>query len=191
MGVVMTAFSAASNFRRALRAISCEHFQLARAISICRWSRCADLDHEIRENCPRRTQPPSKVADEARRAPSRYSRPYLLARIEMIGTDPYTGAHLLSHFSIIPFLSPYMGITRTVRLHIDGQLTFIYFLGGMATLFSSPWGGRETSTITSGHSRIFADTLLGMRASHHRDHHPASDDADRDRLNFHDLLSSS
>ena len=48
---------------------------------------------------------------------------------------------VLGHFLIIPFLAPYM--TRNVGF-TQGQITYIYFLGGLATIFSSPLIGRLT-----------------------------------------------
>ncbi|RLD21286.1 MAG: MFS transporter, partial [Bacteroidetes bacterium] len=48
---------------------------------------------------------------------------------------------VLGHFLIIPFLAPYM--TRNVGF-TQGQITYIYFLGGLATVFSSPLIGKLT-----------------------------------------------
>lgn len=48
---------------------------------------------------------------------------------------------VMGHFLIIPFLAPYM--TRNVGF-TQGQITYIYFLGGLATVFSSPFVGRLT-----------------------------------------------
>ena len=48
---------------------------------------------------------------------------------------------VLGHFLIIPFIAPYM--TRNVGF-TQTEITYIYFLGGLATVFSSPFVGRLT-----------------------------------------------
>ena len=48
---------------------------------------------------------------------------------------------VLGHFLIIPFIAPYM--TRNVGFS-QMEITYIYFLGGLATVFSSPLVGRLT-----------------------------------------------
>ncbi len=48
---------------------------------------------------------------------------------------------VLGHFLIIPFIAPYM--TRNVGF-TQMEITYIYFLGGVATIFSSPFIGRLT-----------------------------------------------
>lgn len=62
---------------------------------------------------------------------------------------------MLGHFSIIPFLAPYMvsNVGFTER-----QLTFIYFIGGMVTLFTSPLVGRIADKY--GKFPIFAISLV-------------------------------
>lgn len=61
---------------------------------------------------------------------------------------------MLGHFTIIPFLAPYMvgnvGFT-------EGQLAYIYFVGGCCTLFFSPWVGKMADRY--GRLRIF--TIFG------------------------------
>lgn len=61
---------------------------------------------------------------------------------------------MLGHFTIIPFLAPYMvgnvGFT-------ENQLAYIYFVGGICTLFFSPWVGRMADKY--GRLKIF--TIFG------------------------------
>jgi predicted MFS family arabinose efflux permease len=62
---------------------------------------------------------------------------------------------MLSHFSIVPFISPYMvsnvGFT-------EKQLTYIYLIGGALTIFSSPLIGRFADRF--GRQKVFAITVL-------------------------------
>jgi predicted MFS family arabinose efflux permease len=62
---------------------------------------------------------------------------------------------MLGHFSIIPFLAPYM--VSNVGFS-ERQLTFIYFIGGMVTLVTSPLVGRIADKY--GKFPIFAMSLL-------------------------------
>ncbi len=48
-------------------------------------------------------------------------------------------ALMLGHFSIIPFLSPYM--VSNVGFQ-EEELTYIYILGGVMVIFTAPWVGR-------------------------------------------------
>lgn len=62
---------------------------------------------------------------------------------------------MFSHFSIVPFISPYMvsnvGFT-------EQQITYIYLIGGALTIFSSPLIGRLSDKF--GRSKIFTITVL-------------------------------
>lgn len=62
---------------------------------------------------------------------------------------------IFGHFIIVPFLSPYMvanvGFT-------EEQLTYIYLLGGGATIFTSPIVGRISDKL--GHQKIFSIAAL-------------------------------
>ncbi len=60
---------------------------------------------------------------------------------------------VFGHFLIIPFLAPYM--TRNVGF-TQGEIIYIYFLGGLATVFSSPLIGR----LTDKHGVIPVFTVL-------------------------------
>ncbi len=51
----------------------------------------------------------------------------------------FTVLIMLSQFSIIPFLSPYM--VANVGFS-EMQLSYIYMFGGLATIFTSPWVGK-------------------------------------------------
>lgn len=66
----------------------------------------------------------------------------------------FTALLMLGHFTIIPFVSPYMvgnvGFT-------EDQLAYIYFVGGVCTLFFSPWVGKMADKY--GRLKIF--TVFG------------------------------
>lgn len=66
----------------------------------------------------------------------------------------FTSVLMLGHFTIIPFVAPYMvgnvGFT-------EEQLTYIYLVGGMCTLFFSPWVGR----MADKHGRLRIFTIFG------------------------------
>jgi predicted MFS family arabinose efflux permease len=61
---------------------------------------------------------------------------------------------MLGHFTIIPFIAPYMvgnvGFT-------EGQLALIYLVGGMCTMFTSPWVGK----MADKHGRLKIFTIFG------------------------------
>ncbi|MEX2379305.1 MAG: MFS transporter, partial [Vicingaceae bacterium] len=62
---------------------------------------------------------------------------------------------MFSHFSIVPFISPYMvsnvGFT-------EAQLTYIYLIGGALTIFTSPLIGKFADRY--GRQKVFAFTVL-------------------------------
>jgi predicted MFS family arabinose efflux permease len=58
-------------------------------------------------------------------------------------------ALMLAGFSVIPFISPYM--VRNVGLQ-ESQLSFIYFFGGLATLFTAPLIGRLSDKLGKPHT---------------------------------------
>lgn len=62
---------------------------------------------------------------------------------------------MLSHFSIVPFISPYMvanvGFT-------EEQLSYIYLIGGALTIFTSPLIGKFADRY--GRQKVFAITVL-------------------------------
>ncbi len=62
---------------------------------------------------------------------------------------------VLGHFIIIPFIAPYM--TRNVGFE-QSQITWIYLIGGILTVFSAPWVGRMTDRF--GAKRIFFILML-------------------------------
>jgi MFS transporter, DHA1 family, inner membrane transport protein len=61
---------------------------------------------------------------------------------------------MLGHFTIIPFVAPYMvgnvGFT-------EGQLAYIYLVGGICTLIFSPWVGK----MADKHGRLKIFTIFG------------------------------
>ena len=61
---------------------------------------------------------------------------------------------MLGHFTIIPFIAMYMvgnvGMT-------EGQLAYIYLVGGMCTIFFSPWVGK----MADKHGRLKIFTIFG------------------------------
>lgn len=66
----------------------------------------------------------------------------------------FTSVLMLGHFTIIPFVAPYMvgnvGFT-------EKQLAYIYFVGGLCTLFFSPWVGK----MADKHGRLKIFTIFG------------------------------
>ena len=66
----------------------------------------------------------------------------------------FTCVLMLGHFTIIPFVAPYMvgnvGFT-------EDQLTYIYLVGGICTLTFSPWVGR----MSDKHGRLKIFTIFG------------------------------
>ena len=66
----------------------------------------------------------------------------------------FTAVLMLGHFTIIPFVAPYMvgniGFT-------EGQLSYIYLVGGLCTLIFSPWVGR----MSDKHGRLKIFTVFG------------------------------
>lgn len=66
----------------------------------------------------------------------------------------FTAVLMLGHFTIIPFVATYMvgnvGFT-------EGELTYIYLVGGICTLLFSPWIGR----MADKHGRLKIFTIFG------------------------------
>ncbi len=62
----------------------------------------------------------------------------------------FTFTMMMAQFSIVPFVSPYM--VKNVGLSED-QLPYIYFCGGLATIFTAPLVGRLSDRF--GKARIF------------------------------------
>lgn len=66
----------------------------------------------------------------------------------------FTAVLMLGHFTIIPFVATYMvgniGFT-------EGELTYIYLVGGVCTLLFSPWIGK----MADKHGRLKIFTLFG------------------------------
>lgn len=66
----------------------------------------------------------------------------------------FTSVLMLGHFTIIPFVAPYMvgnvGFT-------EGQLAYIYLVGGACTLVFSPWIGK----MADKHGRLKIFTIFG------------------------------
>ncbi|HEX5171577.1 MAG TPA: MFS transporter [Cyclobacteriaceae bacterium] len=66
----------------------------------------------------------------------------------------FTSSLMLGHFTIIPFIAPYMvgnvGFT-------EGQLALIYFVGGACIIFFAPWVGK----MADKHGRLKIFTIFG------------------------------
>ncbi len=69
----------------------------------------------------------------------------------------FSAVLMLGHFTIIPFLAPYMvgnvGFT-------ESELAYIYLVGGGLTMFSSPWVGK----MADKHGRLKIFTIFGSLA---------------------------
>jgi predicted MFS family arabinose efflux permease len=79
------------------------------------------------------------------------------AILKDVASDPnqkrallFTFLLTVGHFSIVPFISPSMVANVGFTEH---DLTWIYFIGGMATIFTSPYIGKLTDRI--GRSTVF------------------------------------
>lgn len=66
----------------------------------------------------------------------------------------FTSVLMLGHFTIIPFVAPYM--VGNVGFTND-QLAYIYLVGGLCTMFFSPWVGR----MADRHGRLKIFTIFG------------------------------
>jgi predicted MFS family arabinose efflux permease len=66
----------------------------------------------------------------------------------------FTSVLMLGHFTIIPFLAPYM--VGNVGFS-EQDLTYIYLVGGALTIFFSPWVGR----MADKHGRLKIFTIFG------------------------------
>src|SRR5690606_39020924 len=65
-----------------------------------------------------------------------------------------TSVLMLGHFTIIPFVAPYM--VGNVGFTND-QLAYIYLVGGLCTMFFSPWVGK----MADKHERLKIFTIFG------------------------------
>jgi len=66
----------------------------------------------------------------------------------------FTAVLMLGHFTIIPFLAPYM--VGNVGFS-EQELAYIYFVGGGLTMFFSPWVGK----MADKHGRLKIFTIFG------------------------------
>lgn len=66
----------------------------------------------------------------------------------------FTSVLMLGHFTIIPFVATYM--VGNIGFS-DGELTYIYLVGGICTLLFSPWVGR----MADKHGRLRIFTIFG------------------------------
>lgn len=72
----------------------------------------------------------------------------------------FTTVLMLGHFTIIPFIAPYMQLNIGFS---DHQVTYIYAVGGTLTIFLLPFFGRLADRF--GHARVFTFASLGALAS--------------------------
>ncbi|MCB9298812.1 MAG: MFS transporter [Lewinellaceae bacterium] len=72
----------------------------------------------------------------------------------------FTVILMLGHFTIIPFIAPYMQLNIGFS---DYQVTYIYFIGGMLTVFLLPFFGRLADR--HGHAKVFSISSLFALAS--------------------------
>ncbi|MCO6488738.1 MAG: MFS transporter [Phaeodactylibacter sp.] len=72
----------------------------------------------------------------------------------------FTVILMLGHFTIIPFIAPYMQLNIGFS---DYQVTYIYFIGGMLTVFLLPFFGRLADR--HGHAKVFTISSLFALAS--------------------------
>jgi MFS transporter, DHA1 family, inner membrane transport protein len=67
----------------------------------------------------------------------------------------FTSILMLGHFTIIPFIAPYM--VGNVGFS-EADLTYIYLIGGGLTIFTSPWVGK----MADKHGRLKIFTVFGL-----------------------------
>ncbi len=72
----------------------------------------------------------------------------------------FTTILMLGYFTIIPFIAPYMQLNIGFT---DHQVTYIYAVGGTLTIFLLPFFGRLADRF--GHARVFTFASLGALAS--------------------------
>ncbi|MBV6656056.1 MAG: MFS transporter [Mameliella sp.] len=72
----------------------------------------------------------------------------------------FTTILMLGHFTIIPFIAPYMQLNIGFT---DHQLTYIYAVGGTLTIFLLPYFGRLSDRF--GHAKVFSFASLGALLS--------------------------
>ncbi|WP_246141825.1 MFS transporter [Phaeodactylibacter luteus] len=72
----------------------------------------------------------------------------------------FTTILMLGHFTIIPFIAPYMQLNIGFS---DHEVTYIYAVGGTLTVFLLPFFGRLADRF--GHARVFTLASVGALAS--------------------------
>lgn len=72
----------------------------------------------------------------------------------------FTVVLMLGHFTVIPFIAPYMQLNIGFS---DYEVTYIYAIGGTLTVFLLPLFGRLSDRF--GHARVFTWASLGALAS--------------------------
>ncbi len=72
----------------------------------------------------------------------------------------FTTILMLGHFTIIPFIAPYMQLNIGFS---DHEVTYIYAVGGTLTVFLLPFFGRLADRF--GHARVFTLASMGALAS--------------------------
>jgi predicted MFS family arabinose efflux permease len=97
---------------------------------------------------------PSIPGTPARRSPLTLFREVMKDRSQKIAIT-LMSALMLAHFTLIPFLSPYL-VSRVG--FTEAQLAYIYLLGGLATIFSSPYAGRLSDRL--GSARVFVTAVI-------------------------------
>jgi predicted MFS family arabinose efflux permease len=91
--------------------------------------------------------------DQQFNTPSKMLRAVFTNRNPLLGLL-FTSVLMFGHFSVIPFIAPYMvgnvGFT-------EDQLFYIYLIGGGLTIFTSPWVGK----MADKHGRLEVFTIFG------------------------------
>jgi predicted MFS family arabinose efflux permease len=93
------------------------------------------------------------VRDDGHASPREVLRQIFGRRNARLGLT-FTSVLMLGHFTIIPFVATYM--VGNVGFS-EGQLTYIYLVGGICTLLFSPWVGR----MADKHGRLKIFTIFG------------------------------
>ena len=172
----LVGFLAVGHRRRADRAVPRQSLRLARTVRIAHGRERPALDRGWRllpETGPASARPPREFDTSQLRA--------VFANRNHLNAFALTATLMFAGFSVIPFISPYM--VANVGL-AETDLPYLYFAGGLATLFTSRWIGRLSDR--HGKKRMFrVVATISDRAAAHHDQSAARAGAGRDRRERH------
>lgn len=153
MGIVMTAFSAASVIGVPLGLYLAAQFNwrtpflstagLSAVVAILIFFAVPSMKNHLQQDGGKRPNPFHAITDIAKNSNQ------LLALLFNI-------VLMLGHFTIIPFIAPYMQLNIGFT---EFEITYVYLIGGLLTVFFLPLFGRLSDRF--GHARVFTFASLG------------------------------